>query len=199
MGVGSTPFRLSGRVVNGLCVGICSAQVPTFISELAPAQHRGKLTGLQQWAITWGILIMFYISYGCSFINSNVSFRLPWALQAVPALLLSFLLLFCPESPRWLANHGKEDEAWQVLADIHGKGDRHHPDVLAEYKELQETIEIDRLSANIGYLDLFKPKNIYRTHLAMWVQIWSQLTGMNVGLDFLLAALCEKKTPLTFC
>lgn len=124
---------------------------------------------------------MFYISYGCSFINSTASFRLPWALQAIPALLLSFLLLFCPESPRWLANHGHEDEAWQILAELHGKGDRHHPAVLAEYQELQDALEIDRQAASIGYIDLFKPKNIYRTHLAMWVQIWSQLTGMNVG------------------
>jgi len=48
-----------GRVVNGLCVGICSAQVPVYISELAPPSKRGRLVGGQQWAITWGILIMF--------------------------------------------------------------------------------------------------------------------------------------------
>ena len=48
-----------GRIVNGLCVGICSAQVPVYISELAPPSKRGRLVGGQQWAITWGILIMF--------------------------------------------------------------------------------------------------------------------------------------------
>ena len=48
-----------GRFINGVCVGICSAQVPVYISELAPPSKRGRLVGAQQWAITWGIMIMF--------------------------------------------------------------------------------------------------------------------------------------------
>ena len=52
-----------GRFINGLCVGIASAQVPVYISELAQPNKRGRMVGTQQWAITWGILIMFYISY----------------------------------------------------------------------------------------------------------------------------------------
>lgn len=48
-----------GRFINGFCVGICSAQVPVYISELAPPSKRGRFVGAQQWAITWGILIMF--------------------------------------------------------------------------------------------------------------------------------------------
>lgn len=47
-----------GRIINGFCVGICSAQVPVYISELAPPSKRGRLVGMQQWAITWGIMIM---------------------------------------------------------------------------------------------------------------------------------------------
>ena len=45
-----------GRFINGFCVGICSAQVPVYISELAPPSKRGRLVGAQQWAITWGIM-----------------------------------------------------------------------------------------------------------------------------------------------
>lgn len=48
-----------GRILNGISVGVESAQVPVYISELAPPSKRGRLVGLQQWAITWGILIMF--------------------------------------------------------------------------------------------------------------------------------------------
>ena len=48
-----------GRVINGIAVGIESSQVPVYISELAPPSKRGSLVGLQQWAITWGILIMY--------------------------------------------------------------------------------------------------------------------------------------------
>lgn len=46
----------AGRVINGICVGIASAQVPVYITELAPPTKRGRLVGLQQWAITWGIM-----------------------------------------------------------------------------------------------------------------------------------------------
>lgn len=56
------PMLIVGRVINGFCVGICSAQVPVYISEIAPPTKRGRLVGAQQWAITWGIMIMFYIS-----------------------------------------------------------------------------------------------------------------------------------------
>lgn len=48
-----------GRVINGFAVGIESAQVPVYISEISPPSKRGRLVGSQQWAITWGILIMF--------------------------------------------------------------------------------------------------------------------------------------------
>jgi MFS family permease len=48
-----------GRIVNGICVGLESAQVPVYISEISPPSKRGRFVGLQQWAITWGILIMY--------------------------------------------------------------------------------------------------------------------------------------------
>ena len=49
-----------GRFINGFCVGICSAQVPVYISELAPPSKRGRLVGAQQWAITWGNFFSFF-------------------------------------------------------------------------------------------------------------------------------------------
>lgn len=55
----NVPMLIVGRIINGFSVGICSAQVPVYISEIAPPSKRGRLVGLQQWAITWGIMIMF--------------------------------------------------------------------------------------------------------------------------------------------
>ncbi|KAL3959317.1 hypothetical protein ACCO45_007479 [Purpureocillium lilacinum] len=62
---------IAGRIINGLCVGIESAQVPVYIAEISPPSKRGRFIGMQQWAITWGILIMYYISYGTSFIGEQ--------------------------------------------------------------------------------------------------------------------------------
>lgn len=53
------PMLVVGRIINGFCVGMESAQVPVYISELSPPNKRGRVVGAQQWAITWGILIMY--------------------------------------------------------------------------------------------------------------------------------------------
>lgn len=166
-----------GRFINGLSVGICSAQVPVYVSELAPPSKRGLVVGTQQWAITWGILIMFYISYGCSFINGVGAFRLPWGLQMIPAIILFFGLFFLPESPRWLARKDRWEEAHEVLALVHSKGDLDHPLVKFELAEIRETCEFERNNADVTLFELFKPNMINRTHIGVFTQIWSQLTG----------------------
>ncbi|KAL1961203.1 hypothetical protein VTO42DRAFT_3148 [Malbranchea cinnamomea] len=174
-----------GRIINGISVGICSAQVPVYISELAPPSVRGRLVGCQQWAITWGIMIMFYISYGGSFAEGPSAFRIPWGVQMVPAFLLFFGLLFLPESPRWLARKDRWDECLSVLTLVHGKGDSESPFVLREYNDIKEMCEFERQNADVTYLELFKPKMINRTHVGVFTQIWSQLTGMNVMMYYI--------------
>jgi MFS family permease len=112
-----------GRVINGFAVGICSAQVPVYISEIAPPSKRGRLVGCQQWAITWGIMIMFYISYGASHAKGPAAFRIPWGIQATPAVILFFGLFILPESPRWLAKKNRWEESLAVLQLLHKKSD----------------------------------------------------------------------------
>jgi MFS family permease len=169
-----------GRIINGFSVGICSAQVPVYISELSPPSKRGRFIGMQQWAITWGIAIMFFICYGCSFINGSAAFRLPWGLQVVPAILLFLGLVVLPESPRWLAKNDRWEETRQVLVLVHGKGNPDAPIVEKELAEIQEAVKIDRESAQVSWLELVRPNMINRTHIGLFTQIWSQLTGMNV-------------------
>ncbi|KAJ5627246.1 general substrate transporter [Penicillium herquei] len=181
-----------GRVINGLAVGIESAQVPVYISELAPPSKRGRFVGLQQWAITWGILIMYYISYGCSFIGgsdstnySTASWRVPWGLQMLPAFGLFFAMMFLPESPRWLARMDRWEEAHEILALVHGKGDRNHPFVALELQDIRDMCEQERQFGNVTYLDLFAPHMINRTIIGLFTQIWSQMTGMNVMMYYI--------------
>lgn len=169
-----------GRFINGFCVGICSAQVPVYISELAPPSKRGRLVGAQQWAITWGILIMFYISYGCSFINGTAAFRVPWGLQMIPAILLFIGMCFLPESPRWLARKDRWEDCHAVLTLVHGKGDPNSPFVTRELQDIKDMCEFERNNADATFFELFKPNMINRTHIGVFTQIWSQLTGMNV-------------------
>jgi len=175
-----------GRIINGFCVGICSAQVPVYISELAPPSKRGRLVGAQQWAITWGIMIMFYISYGCSFIQGRTaSFRVPWALQMIPAIILFFGMMFLPESPRWLATKDRWEECEAVLVLTHGNGDPNSALVAREFQEIKHWLDIERQSKSVGFLELFSPRYINRTHIGIFTQIWSQLTGMNVMMYYI--------------
>jgi len=186
------PMLVVGRIINGLCVGIESAQVPVYISELAPPTKRGRLVGLQQWAITWGILILYYISYGASFVGgrdynnySTAVFRIPWGLQMVPAILLFFFMIFLPESPRWLARKDRWDECHKVLTLVHGKGDPDSPFVLYELNDIREMCQFEARNADVTYWELLKPNMINRTHIGIFTQIWSQLTGMNVMMYYI--------------
>jgi len=174
-----------GRFINGLAVGVCSAQVPVYITEIARPEIRGRLVGCQQWAITWGIMIMFYISYGCSFISGPSAFRIPWGLQMLPGALLFLGLMFLPRSPRWLAKHGRWEEAESTLALLHGDGNIHHPYVKQELEEIRNMVEFERENADTSILELFKPNMINRTHIGVFTQIWSQLTGMNVMMYYI--------------
>ncbi|CAG8977303.1 hypothetical protein HYALB_00012588 [Hymenoscyphus albidus] len=181
----SIGMLIGGRLINGLSVGICSAQVPVYITEIAPPSKRGRLVGCQQWAITWGILIMFYISYGCSFIDGTAAFRVPWVLQMLPAIFLFCAMLFLPESPRWLARQGRWDEAQHILAITHANGDHDSPFVHKELSEIREVVEFEQANADVTYWELFKPKMLNRTHIGIFTQIWSQLTGMNVMMYYI--------------
>ncbi|KIW15728.1 hypothetical protein PV08_05778 [Exophiala spinifera] len=174
-----------GRFINGVSVGICSAQVPVYVAELAPPSKRGRVVGAQQWAITWGIMIMFYISYGCSYIKGSAAFRVPWALQMIPAIVLGFALFLTPESPRWLARKDRWDEAHGVLALVHAKGNRDAPFVLKELQEIRDFVSFEAQNKDVSYLELIKPNMIYRLHVGVFTQIWSQLTGMNVMMYYI--------------
>jgi sugar porter (SP) family MFS transporter len=176
---------ITGRFINGLAVGVCSAQVPVYITEIARADIRGRLVGCQQWAITWGIMIMFYISFGCSYIKGVGAFRIPWGLQMIPAILLFFGLFFLPESPRWLARNDRWEESEEAITNMHGGGNRMDPYVVQEISEIRAMIEFESDNADATFFELFKPNMIMRTHIGVFTQIWSQLTGMNVMMYYI--------------
>ena len=186
------PLLCVGRVVGGFAIGICSAIVPVYQSEIAPKEIRGRVVSLQQWAITWGILIQYFIQYGSSFYDGGVdnkfqgtaAFRIPWGIQAVPGAILFLGLFFFPKSPRWLASKDRWEEALTVLAHLHGNGDRNHPKVLAEYQEIEEALRFEREVAETSFTALVKPRILKRVILGMSIQMWSQLCGMNIMVSF---------------
>ena len=192
-----------GRVVAGLCVGIASSICPVYQAEIAPKEIRGRVVSLQQWAITWGILIQYFIQYGSSWVGGGPNdpnqptsaFRIPWGVQIVPAVLLFFGMFFLPRSPRWLASKDRWEEAIQTLAMLHGGGDVNHPKVLAEYQEIEEALRFEREEAISSYRQLVEPRMMKRVILGMSIQMWSQLCGMNVMMYYVVCMCCLLSTP----
>ncbi|KAH3943387.1 hypothetical protein HBI56_110270 [Parastagonospora nodorum] len=187
------PLLCVGRVVGGWSIGVCSAIVPVYQAEIAPKNIRGRVVSLQQWAITWGILIQYFIQYGSSFYDGGAknptqgtaAFRIPWGIQAVPGAILLIGMFFFPFSPRWLASKDRWEEALTVLANLHGGGDINHPAVLAEYKEIEEALRFEREQAETSFGALIKPRIIKRVILGMSIQMWSQLCGMNIMMYYI--------------
>jgi len=93
--------------------------------------------------------------------------------------------LFMPESPRWLAKKDRWEEAKQVLDLVHGRGDPNSPWVARELAEIREVVDFERQNADVTYFELLKPNMINRTHIGIFTQIWSQLTGMNVMMYYI--------------
>jgi len=174
-----------GRIVGGFSIGIASTTVPLYQAEITAPAIRGRLTSLQQWSITWGILLQYFVQFGCSYIDGVASFRVPWGIQMIPGLVLGFGMLFFPESPRWLMDHDRNDEALQVLADLHGKGDINNELVQLEYHEINNAVLFERTEGAKSYLDLLRPGIFRRVGLGMSLQAWSQLSGMNVMMYYI--------------
>ncbi|KAI9810886.1 MAG: MFS sugar transporter [Pycnora praestabilis] len=186
------PLLVVGRCVAGFGVGVASTIVPIYQAEIAPKEIRGRVVSLQQWAITWGILIQYFIQYGASFTGGGPSnpnqgtaaFRIPWAIQTIPAAILFVGMFFFPRSPRWLAKEDQWEEAIRVIAVLHGGGDWNHPKVLAEYQEIEEALRFDREEGSSSLKLLAEPRMLRRVTLGISIQMWSQLGGVNVMMYY---------------
>ncbi|KAL2015958.1 hypothetical protein VTK56DRAFT_4493 [Thermocarpiscus australiensis] len=188
------PMLCVGRVICGFGIGIASSIVPVYQSEIAPKEIRGRVVSLQQWAITWGILIQYFIQFGAAEgigggsndpNQPTAAFRIPWGIQMVPGFILLVGLFFFPYSPRWLASKDRWEEALQVLARLHGNGDVNHPKVLAQYREIEEALQLEREQATSSFKELVAPRMLKRVVLGMSIQMWSQLCGMNIMMYYI--------------
>lgn len=128
---------------------------------------------------------VYLICYGCSqSIQGPAAFRVSWGVQGIPAVILFFALFCFPESPRWLAGRERWEECLDVLAGLHGKGDRNDPIVLAELEEVHEAQRVAASAQGVGFFELFGPRIWKRTMAGTSVQMWQQLLGGNVAMYY---------------
>lgn len=159
------------RLLGGLGVGISSVTAPIYISEIAPAHSRGRLVGLFQFNIVFGILIAFLSNYLIGHGGEN-SWRWMLGVQAFPSLLFYILLFFVPESPRWLALHqNKKEAAIKILQRINPIG----------YKEDYEAIVTSQAThpQPANHEKLLSKKYKLPITLAVLFAIFNQVSGIN--------------------
>ncbi|KAH9481570.1 High-affinity glucose transporter [Psilocybe cubensis] len=177
-GASNVATLLIGRIVAGLAIGVLSMTVPLYNTEVAPPKIRGFLVGLNQQMLGIGFIVANWVGYGCQFIKSDVSWRLPLGLQMLPAGLLFVGIHFLPFSPRWLLEVGRDDEARKVVLKLHGN-DKVAAD--EEYTKMYTTIKAEHSIKSRRISDLWATRAMaHRTLVAVGVQVFCQFTGINV-------------------
>lgn len=114
------------RILGGIGVGLASMVSPMYIAEIAPAERRGNLVSWNQFAIIFGMLVVYFVNYFIALQGNidwlhSIGWRWMFASEIIPALLFLVLLFFVPESPRFLVMKGKASEANVILEKLMGK------------------------------------------------------------------------------
>ncbi|WP_139146508.1 MFS transporter, partial [Arthrobacter sp. SW1] len=167
---------VAGRIMLGLAVGGASAVVPVFLAELAPYEIRGSLSGRNELAIVVGQLAAFIINaiIGGLFGHIEGVWRIMFAVCAVPAVALFFGMLRMPESPRWLVEKGRRDEALAVLKTV-----RSQERAAAELAEVEYIARTEK-SNEVGWRAILSNRNLLRILLVgIGLGVAQQLTGIN--------------------
>lgn len=168
------------RFIGGLGVGAASMTSPMYIAEISPARIRGRMVSLNQFAIVFGFLVVYFVNY---FIAqgrteewiAETGWRWMFGSESIPAVILLVLAFIVPESPRWLTKKNREDEAMGVLTRVNG------PDHAAsEMAAIKESLSLE--SESIG--QLLHPGMIIILVIGVVLAVLQQVTGINVVLYY---------------
>ncbi|KAK4052517.1 hypothetical protein OIO90_004284 [Microbotryomycetes sp. JL221] len=177
-----------GRIVLGLGMGLINSTAPVLQAETSPAASRGRYVCAQLSTLNFGIFLAYWLDYGTvkHFAGQEFSWRFPLFFQLViiiPVFILSFLV---KESPRWLANHGRDEEALAVVAALKGV-DVNDAEARAAYQEIADAVAFERSIMAKSWTDMFRSDEIKtrrRLLIACSVQFFQQLGGINAVIYY---------------
>jgi sugar porter (SP) family MFS transporter len=165
------------RFIGGLGIGGSSVLGPMYIAEIAPAKWRGRLVGLFQFNVVFGILLAYFSNYVISRMHFGAAeWRWDFGVAALPAALFFGLLFTIPRSPRWLVKVGRVQQARAVLEEM---GDER---VEQELEEIVESIQTEQKQTGER---LFSRKHRLPIFLAVTIGMFNQLAGINAILYYL--------------
>jgi SP family arabinose:H+ symporter-like MFS transporter len=165
------------RFIGGLGIGGSSVLAPMYIAEIAPAKWRGRLVGLFQFNVVFGILLAYFSNYLIALMHlGSVEWRWDLGIAAFPAAVFFVMLFTIPRSPRWLVKKGRVAEARSVLQ-LTGDENYEH-----DLQEIVESIQIEQKQAGEK---LLTRKYAFPIFLAVSIGMFNQLSGINAILYYL--------------
>jgi SP family arabinose:H+ symporter-like MFS transporter len=171
------PALISFRFLGGIAIGGSSVLGPMYIAEISPAQMRGRLVGIFQFNVVFGILLAYFSNYLIGLREFGLSeWRWELGIIAIPAALFFLMLFGIPESPRWLVKQGRVPEA-AVILEATGVGDFK--------RDLQEIVDSLRDEHNQPKGKLFSRIYAFPIFLAVTIAMFNQLSGINAILFYL--------------
>jgi SP family arabinose:H+ symporter-like MFS transporter len=165
------------RFIGGLGVGISTVAAPLYISEISPPDRRGRLAGMFQFNIVFGILVAFLTNYLIGTSGHN-AWRWMMGSEAFPALVYCFACFAIPESPRWLLARGRNEDGRAVLRSIAPAASE------AEIEALAATIGRAAEKPATAATGLWSKRLRKPVILAFLIASFNQLSGINAILYF---------------
>ncbi|MEI7809646.1 MAG: sugar porter family MFS transporter [Verrucomicrobiota bacterium] len=178
---------IAWRMLGGVAIGLASSLSPMYISEVAPAQMRGKLVAINQLTIVVGVLAAQLINWWLvrnlpagatdEFIKNSwfgqSGWRWMFGLTAAPSVLFFIGMFLVPESPRWLAKNGRAEEAQAILKKIGGEAY-----AAAATAEIQSTLASEEIQ-HVRFRDLLEPGMRKVLVLGVGLAVFQQWCGIN--------------------
>ncbi|MEZ6134638.1 MAG: sugar porter family MFS transporter [Pirellulaceae bacterium] len=169
------------RFIGGVGVGISTIASPLYIAEISPPERRGRLAGMFQFNIVFGILIAFLSNYMIGQLITDNAWRWMLGIEAIPALIYTVMCFGIPRSPRWLiARHGDRESAMHVLRQINESASEEELCGLADEIEKASKHEAPGHAGSGFWSNQLRIPIL----LAFLVAFFNQLSGINAILYF---------------
>ena len=166
------------RFLGGIGVGVASVVAPIYTAEIAPPALRGRLVGLVQFNIVLGILLAYLSNFVIGqLLPAEIAWRWMFAVMAVPAAVFFLLLFTVPETPRWLFQVGRREEAVSVVDRTTGSRD----EAELEVREIEESLAAEQGQRRAPF---FVRRNRKVILLAVTIAAFNQLSGINAILYY---------------